>query len=149
MALVQGKQTLLGGEDGDRECKDKMMAFSGGTGGKQRMGKVRQVCTEKYRNSGSCQHSKAREKSFYTELRLERGEVCLPVQTFMLHDRMKTAIHHRNCVKTLQDSLGGFSAFFFNILTFRIWKEGLLLWLGKSGNGDENYFKNMKFDLLA
>lgn len=109
---------------------------------------VKPMCTGKYRTSGSCQHNKAREKSFYTKLRLESREVCLPVKTFMLHDKMKMAILQRKCVKTLQDSrLGVFCLFFFNILTFRIWKERLILRLGKTGN--ENDFKNTKFDLLA
>lgn len=116
---------------------------------------VKLVCTGKYRTSESCQHSntalvKAREKSCYTKLRLERGEGCLPVKTIMLYDRMKMAIPHRKYVKTLQDS--GFFFYyyyFFHVLTFRIWKEKLILWLGRTGNGDENGFKNTKFDLLA
>lgn len=75
---------------------------------------VRPVCTGQHRTSESSQHSKAREKSFYTKSRLERGEVCLPVKTFMLHDRMKMAIPHRKYVKTLQDSHSGiFCPFFF------------------------------------
>lgn len=74
---------------------------------------VRPVCTGQHRTSESSQHSKAREKSFYTKSRLERGEVCLPVKTFMLHDRMKMAIPHRKYVKTLQDSHSGIFCLFF------------------------------------
>ena len=63
------------------------------------------------------------------------------------------AIPHRNYVKTLQDSCLFFFflifILFLNVLTFRIWKERLILRLGRTGNRDENGFKNIKFDLLA
>lgn len=150
-----GSKPCQRGRMGTGNVKKRWRRFSGATGGEQRTGKgntVRPVCAGKCRTSESSQHSKAREKPFYTKSRLERGEVCLPVKTFMLRDRMKMAIPHRKYVKTLQDShLGGFCLFFFflDILTFRIWKERLILWLGKTGNGDKNYFKNMQFDLLA
>lgn len=90
---------------------------------------VRPVCTGKYRTDRELSARQSREKPLYTVLRLESREVCLPVETFMLHDRMKMAILQTKCVKTLQDSrLGVFCPFFFlNIPTFRIWKERLLL----------------------
>lgn len=46
---------------------------------------VRPVCTGKYRELSAQQ---SQRKSFCTKLRLERGEVCLPVKTFMVHDRL-------------------------------------------------------------
>lgn len=62
---------------------------------------------------GAVSTARPEKKSFYIKLRLESREVCLPVKTFMLHDRMKMAILQRKCVKTLQDSrLGVFCLFF-------------------------------------
>lgn len=112
-----GSKTCWGSRMGTGNGMTKWWCFSEWTGEEQRMGKgntVKPMCTGKYRTSGSCQHNKAREKSFYTKLRLESREVCLPVKTFMLHDKMKMAILQRKCVKTLQDSrLGVFCLFFF------------------------------------
>lgn len=151
VVLAEGKPTLLGKEDGNRGCKDKMMTFQWGNrrGAKDGQGEHRPVCTGKYRNSGSCQHSKAREKFFYTKLRLERGRCVCLLKHLCYTTVCKWPYLTESVSKLCKIHTWGFSAFFFFLIFSHLefGKKGC--YFERVGMEMKMILRTWKFDLLA